>query len=343
QESWAQELSVEADCVLADFRAMLAPDGVLAGYVVFGAADTEGMPARPVRYLAHPSDTTTGLRLSILPMIHAISYDMLDPAAAVRHVDLINQHLLGPDGARLFDAPITYRGGPERLFRRAESAAYFGREIGLMYTHAHLRYAEALARLGRAEELLLALAQAHPLDSATAVPQARPRQSFSYYASSDAVFTDRYQADRLYRELMAGQVAVEGGWRTYSSGPGIWVGLIVEKLLGICTLSDAVSIDPVLPSGLDGLRATVPMAGRVVAVEYRVGAVGSGVRRVLLNGVELPTKPLSNPYRAPGARVSLSEFRRLLKPRADRSNNPLGLGPSARTPSDTDVLLIEVG
>jgi len=31
-------------------------------------------------------------------------------------------------------------------FQRAESAAFFGREIALMYTHAHLRYAEALAR-----------------------------------------------------------------------------------------------------------------------------------------------------------------------------------------------------
>ncbi|MEI6623329.1 MAG: hypothetical protein WCP28_15620 [Actinomycetes bacterium] len=320
QESWAQELSVEADCVLADFRAMLAPDGVLAGYVVFGAADTEGMPARPVRYLAHPSDTTTGLRLSILPMIHAISYDMLDPTAAVRHVELINKHLLGPDGARLFDAPITYRGGPERLFRRAESAAYFGREIGLMYTHAHLRYAEAMARLGRADELLLALAQAHPLDSATAVPQAQPRQSFSYYASSDAVFLDRYQADRDYPKLMAGEVAVEGGWRVYSSGPGIWVGLIVEKLLGVRTRADAIEIDPVLPVELDGLRATVPIADRTVTVQYRISRGGAGVSRVLLNGIELPTEPLSNPYRTPGVRVALADFL-----------------------SDDDVLLIEVG
>ena len=34
-----------------------------------------------------------------------------------------------------------------KIFRRAESAAFFGREIGLMYVHAHLRYGEALATL----------------------------------------------------------------------------------------------------------------------------------------------------------------------------------------------------
>jgi CRISPR-associated protein Csx3 len=304
---------------------------VLAGYAVFGASGGSGAgdapAARPERYLVHPRDAETGLTLSILPMIHAISYDMLAPADAGRHVELINEHLLGPDGARLFDTPITYHGGPERLFRRAESAAYFGREIGLMYTHAHLRYAEAMARLGRADELLLALAQAHPLDSAGAVPQARPRQSFSYYASSDAVFADRYQADARYPELMNGSVAVEGGWRTYSSGPGIWVGLVVEKLLGVSTLHDVVTIDPVLPADLDGLRATVPVAGRTVTVEYRIGPVGAGVTRVVLNGVELPTEPLSNPYRAPGVRVSLPGFLRLLNPPVDGPKNPLVCAP----------------
>ena len=38
------------------------------------------------------------------------------------------------------DRPLAYHGGPETIFRRAESAAFFGREIGLMYVHSHLRY-----------------------------------------------------------------------------------------------------------------------------------------------------------------------------------------------------------
>ena len=44
-----------------------------------------------------------------------------------------------------------YRGGLEVNFRRAESAAFFGREIGLMYGHSHLRYCEALDALGGSE------------------------------------------------------------------------------------------------------------------------------------------------------------------------------------------------
>ena len=51
------------------------------------------------------------------------------------------------------DRPVAYHGGAETIFRRAESAAFFGREIGLMYVHAHLRYAEAMAMLGEPEAL----------------------------------------------------------------------------------------------------------------------------------------------------------------------------------------------
>ena len=47
---------------------------------------------------------------------------------------------------------MAYHGGTSTLFRRAESAANFGREIGLQYVHAHIRYIEALARIGRPDE-----------------------------------------------------------------------------------------------------------------------------------------------------------------------------------------------
>ena len=96
-------------------------------------------------------------------MIHAIINGLLTPEQAKKHLDIIRAHLLGSDGARLFDRPMEYRGGPLKFFQRAESASFFGREIGLMYTHAHLRYAEALARYGDAEGFFLALGQANPI------------------------------------------------------------------------------------------------------------------------------------------------------------------------------------
>src|SRR6185436_13417384 len=117
-------------------------------------------------------------------------------------------------------------GGPEKLFQRAESSACFGREIALLYTHAHVRYAEAMARCGDGEALFAALLQANPIAIRERVPSARLRQAFSYTTSVDADFPDRYQAAARYAEVMGGRVPVEGGWRVYSSGPGIYLRIV---------------------------------------------------------------------------------------------------------------------
>ena len=163
-----------------DLRLHLLVDGVLSGYGVRGA---DGFAP-----LIHPRDAQTGLRWSVLPIIHAVASDLLTPQEARAHLEIVAEHLTGPDGARLFDAPVTYRGGPTEIFQRAEAATFFGREIGIMYVHAHLRYAEALARVGDGPGLLRALAQAVPVGLESLVPSAAPRQANTYSSSSDAWF-----------------------------------------------------------------------------------------------------------------------------------------------------------
>jgi cellobiose phosphorylase len=288
--------------VLADFQKLLVVDGVLAGFAYF----QEG---GGIDYLLHPRDRGTGLRYSLLPMIHAIANGMLSPEQAARHLELIEAHLLGPDGARLFDQPMTYRGGLQKFFQRAESSTYFGREIGLMYTHAHLRYAEALARHGDAVKFFEALCKANPIGLQAHVPSARLRQVNCYYSSSDADFADRYQAYAVYFKAMAGEVGFEGGWRVYSSGAGIGLGLILRCLFGLRREQSALVVDPVMPPELDGLRVELELAGKPVAVSYRVGAQGCGVRALTLNGAELPFAREANPYRTGGAEVPMAELR----------------------------------
>jgi len=165
-------------------------------------------------------------------MTRAIIAGLFDRVSIERHLGLIRAHLLFPDGVRLMDRPIAYHGGPMQLFRRAESAAYFGREIGLMYTHAHLRYAEALAVVGDADALWRALLLANPIAATELAPNAAPRQRNTYFSSSDAAFPDRYAADRDWHRVTQGSVAVEGGWRIYSSGPGIYLRLLIEIVFG---------------------------------------------------------------------------------------------------------------
>jgi cellobiose phosphorylase len=298
---WAEDLAAAAEGVEADFQRLLIVDGILAGFAYFH-------PDGGIDYLVHPRDRDTGLRFSLLPMIHAIGAGLLTPAQAEAHVALIGEHLLGPDGARLFDRPPAYRGGPQVYFQRAESAAYFGREIGLMYTHAHLRYAEAMARLGRAEAFFRALRQACPIAVRKAVPSAARRQANCYYSSSDAAFADRYQASAEYGRIGAGAVPLEGGWRIYSSGAGIALRLIHECLLGLRRERSRLIIDPVLPPSLDGLRAEVELAGNRLHIVYRVGAAGHGPARLVLNGGDLPFSREPNPYRAGGVAVAMADL-----------------------------------
>ncbi len=282
-------------------------DDLMPGYLLYDDAD--GVDADP---LVHPRDTRTGLTYGILPWVHAVAADVLDPEAAGHHLATIERHLLGPDGARLFDCPVTYRGGPMSTFQRAEASTFWGREIGLMYVHAHLRYAEALARVGDGAGLLSALALASPWGLTARVPQARPRQRSCYYSSSDGAFADRIDASRRYPDLMAGQVPLEGGWRIYSSGPGLALRLVVERLLGLRRRGERFEVDPVLPPGGDGLRATVRLAGRLAHVTYAVGPEGVGVRRVVGAHGELALEQLANPHRRAGASVRTRDLQAAL-------------------------------
>jgi cellobiose phosphorylase len=303
--------------IRADFERLLLPGGVVAGFAYFH-------PDGRVDPLLHPDDRSTGIGYRLLPMMHGITSGLFTRAQADAHVAIIRDHLLGPDGARLFDRPHHYRGGVERFFRRAESAAYFGREIGLMYTHAHLRYAEAMARYGDADAFFRALCQANPIAVAQRVPGARLRQANCYHTSSDGAFADRYEAQERYAELLAGRVAFEGGWRVYSSGPGVAVRLVHECLLGLRRGRSRLWIDPVIPRALDGLRAEVEVDGQRLELEYRVRCLGHGPLELRLDGQVLRFEREPNPYRIGAAELPLAALREPLARGARRLVVELG-------------------
>ena len=313
----AAPLEARADAIELDFQRLLVANGVLTGYALF---EQDGS----VRHLLHPSDTTTGVHYSSLAMIHAILEDMLTPEQTREHLRLIDEHLSGPDGVRLFDRPMPYHGGPQRLFQRAESATFFGREIGLMYMHAHLRYAQALAHLGEAERFFRALAQANPIGIRSVVPSATLRQAKCYYSSSDAAFEDRYQASAGYERVKQGTIALDGGWRVYSSGAGIALGLIMRHFVGLSAESDALSVDPVIPAALDGMRVETTLFGRPLEVRYRVGKAGCGVNALALNDAPLAFTHRTNPHRRGAAIVPKADVMKRLTPTGNSLQIDLG-------------------
>ncbi|MBS0420847.1 MAG: hypothetical protein JSR66_24260 [Proteobacteria bacterium] len=306
-EKWAQTIK-------ADFQRLLVVDGVLTGYALFN-------DSKHPRYLLHPSDQTTGVHYSSLAMIHAILEDLLTPEQSREHLKLIDQHLSTPDGVRLFDRPMTYHGGLQQLFQRAETATFFGREIGLMYMHAHLRYAQALAHVGNADAFLHALCQANPIGIRSIVPKATLRQANCYYSSSDAAFEDRYQASEEYQRISRGSIALDGGWRVYSSGAGIALGLIMRRFLGVSPEARHIRVDPVIPATLNGLKVESTLLGQPVELNYQIKGNGCGVTAISLNGTALSFDTEPNPHRRGAALVDRAAFERAMK----ASGNVLGV------------------
>ncbi|MDD4737085.1 MAG: cellobiose phosphorylase, partial [Kiritimatiellae bacterium] len=243
-----------ADRIRQDFNQHIIRDGVVSGFVYFD--EQAG-----TRSLLHPSDRVTNIQYRLLPMTRGIISEIFTPEQAADHYAIVRDHLLFPDGVHLMNRAVPYNGGVQKYFRRAETASNFGREIGLQYVHAHIRYAEALAKLGKADELLHALLVICPLQIQKSVPNAVLRQSNAYFSSSDGDFPDRYEVGRRFDELRQGTVQVKGGWRIYSSGPGIYINQVVSQWLGIRFALNDLVLDPVLAKELDGLEFQTLLEG----------------------------------------------------------------------------------
>jgi cellobiose phosphorylase len=219
----AAKVASLAGRVLNDLQHYLIEDDIIAGYALFYPDGTREL-------IMHPNDRRTGVQYSLIPMTRGILAGVFSTQQVGKHIRLIQDHLLFPDGVRLMDRPVAYHGGLERIFRRAESAANFGREIALMYTHAHLRYCDAMGTQAEWQAMREGLAAANPILLSQRLPNAALRQLNTYYTSSDAAFADRYEASAEWDRIRAGTIPLEGGWRIYSSGPGIYVRLLMRYL-----------------------------------------------------------------------------------------------------------------
>lgn len=297
----AAKLNEICNRIKTDFNKYLIKDGVVGGH---GLIEADGS----ISLLLHPSDTHTNIQYRLLPMIRGIISGIFTPEQVQHHQAIIEKYLKGPDGARLMNRPPKYNGGIQTFFQRAESSSFFGREIGIMYTHAHLRYAESLARTGKAEAFVKALRQANPVDYRDIVSCGDFRQSNCYYSSSDVTFKNRYEADERYEELIAGRITLKGGWRIYSSGPGIYIGLIISRLLGLRVEFGNVIIDPVIPISMDGLEASIDFMGHSLILKYKVQHNCFGPKTISINGKQLAFNIDVNQYREGGAAIPTEEF-----------------------------------
>ena len=299
----ADELREMASGIKRDFNEYMLQTDVIPGFLYMEDPDN-------TKLMLHPTDTETGIQYRLLPMTRSMIAELLDPERAKSHYDLIKEKLFFPDGVRLMNRPAQYAGGVSTHFKRAEQASNFGREVGLQYVHAHIRFVEAMAKLGHADDVWNGLNVINPVGIRDVVPNAEIRQSNAYFSSSDGKFNNRYDAQTDFDKLRSGEVQVKGGWRIYSSGPGIYMNQLISNALGIRQEHEGLVIDPVLPPSLDGMRFDFQYDAVNVTFIYHI--TGAPVSKVVLNGEALDAERLANPYREGGLRISKEAFERAM-------------------------------
>lgn len=297
-QAYGDHLEELAQNIKKDFEKYILSGETIPGFVYMEDTDH-------VEKMIHPSDEKTGIQYRLLPMTRSMIAELLTTEQVAHHYAIIKKHLQFPDGVRLMNRPATYNGGVSTNFKRAEQAANFGREIGLQYVHAHIRFTEAMAKLGKTDETWHALNVINPIQIKEHVNNAEIRQANVYFSSSDGDFKTRYDAQENFSKLRDGSVGVKGGWRIYSSGPGIYLNQLLTNVLGIREDVERVIFDPVLPNELDGLEMTYQLAGKDVQMTFHLNTNQS---KVIINGKEVSVIREENPYRPGGLIVALEEL-----------------------------------
>ena len=282
-----------------DYHKYLVKDGVVAGFIHFDEGKTDR-----VEYLLHPADEKTGIKYRLLPAQRSIISETFDLEMAEQHMGIISEHLLHPDGARLMDRMAEYKAGKQSYFKRAELAANLGREVGLQYCHAHIRYIEALCKMGKAKEVFENLYKIIPVGIQGSVPNAELRQSNAYFSSSDGQFKDRYEAYDNFHKLKSGDVKVKGGWRIYSSGPGIYINQVISNVLGVRYEQGSLMLDPVISRELGKVTLGFSVYDKPCTLIIHPEQGEFTPRRTVLNGKEMAMTEQPNPYRSGGVLIS---------------------------------------
>lgn len=279
-QNFSEELAEDCIGIKRGFEKYLIKDGVIAGFAY--------MPSKnQVIHMLHPDDNTTGINYRLLPLTRSIIAEMVSEEQAKKNKCIIDDKLTFPDGVRLMNRPAEYDGGVSKNFVRAEQAANVGREISLQYVHAHIRYIEAMAKLGESEKVIDGLLKITPIGIRDSVKNADLRQANTYFSSSEGDYKDRYDFRDNFELLRVGEIKTKGGWRIYSSGPGIYLSRLIRDMMGITVGNDYVTIDPAIAPDWDGISLNYNLWGKEYIFTYHVKEHGYGVTSVKAGDKEL--------------------------------------------------------
>lgn len=279
---FASEIDSYQAKLFDDYQKYMLLDSYPVGFTLFN---------NPITYLIHPQDNYTNIHYRLLPYVRSIISRLSSHDESKNYDEIIDQYLKHPDGVRLMDKTVPYHGGENTLFQRAETAANFGREIGLQYVHAHIRYIEAMFSMNNPEKAIHGLLEICPINIQRVVENALTRQSNMYFSSSDAFVKTRYEAQEKFSLLKSGEVKVKGGWRLYSSGPGIYIRQLIEQMIGISRYQNKLLINPVSFETMEYEYVQYHFNKKKIQV-----IVKQGDSKVLVNNMPIKVETIKEPF-----------------------------------------------
>lgn len=303
----AKDMEKVIENLKEDYNKYIVVDGITTGFAYLKDLNNP-------EYIIHPRDNKTGVKYRLLPMLRGMISSIFTEEQVKSHYELLSKELLFEDGIRLMSKPATYKGGVSEYFKRAEQASCFGREIGLNYIHAHIRYIEAMSKIGKSEDAFRGIMKLNSINVEESMKNAEIRQSNTYYSSSDGMFNDRYEAEEKYQLLKNGEVKVKGGWRIYSSGPGIYINQVISNFLGLREEEGYYIFDTVIPQELSGLQMDYELNDLPVTYVFTKG----DIKKVLVNGNELKTEEYINKYKANSLKVKKEILNNILNKEANK-------------------------
>jgi len=210
-------------------------------------------------------------RIDSLPQSWAVLSGAADPARATHALDAACEKLVHDDLrlVQLFDPPFD---------KSALDPGYIKgylpgvRENGGQYTHAAVWLALALAKQGRAEEAWRVTRLLNPLNHASAQTTAGHYKVEPYVLAADV--------------YMAPGHAGRGGWTWYTGSAGWMYRLLIEALLGVQRQGARLHFAPCVPDEWERWSVEYRHRSTLYRIEFVREAIGTDVRRVLLDGQE---------------------------------------------------------
>ena len=150
-----------------------------------------------------------------------------------------------------------------------------------------------MAKIGDANRTLEGLIAINPINITKNVANALPRQSNTYFSSSDGDFLNRYDAQENFDKLRTGKVGVKAGWRLYSSGPGIYLNQVISNTFGIRNKQGDLVLDPVLNDEFNNSTLYYKFLGKDIIVKY----LKSNKEKLVINDKEVDPNFIENKYK----------------------------------------------